>query len=58
MHGLKFNDTVSLHESFWPDAKLMFAKRDGTLGQLSQAEWYRGFAASAGKEEEGLDKAS
>jgi hypothetical protein len=31
----------------------MFVRRDGTLGQLSQAEWYRGFAASAGKEEEG-----
>lgn len=53
LHGLKFNDTVSFHESFWPDAKLMFVRRDGTLGQLSQAEWYRGFAASAGKEEEG-----
>ena len=23
------------------------------LGQLSQAEWYRGFAANAGKEEKG-----
>jgi hypothetical protein len=32
---------------------LLFIKRDGSLGQLSQAEWYRGFAATAGKEEQG-----
>jgi hypothetical protein len=53
LHGLKFNDTTDFHRAFWPDAKLLFIKRDGSLGQLSQAEWYRGFAASAGKEEEG-----
>jgi len=53
LHGLKFNDTTDFHRAFWPDAKLLFIKRDGTLGQLSQAEWYRGFAASAGKEEQG-----
>ncbi len=28
-------------------------KRDGTLGVLTQEDWYKGFAASAGKEEEG-----
>jgi len=53
LHGLKFNDTTDFYRAFWPDAKLLFIKRDGSLGQLSQAEWYRGFAASAGKEEQG-----
>ena len=53
LHGLKFNDTTDFHRAFWPDAKLLFIKRDGSLGQLSQAEWYRGFAATAGKEEPG-----
>ena len=53
LHGLKFNDTTDFHRAFWPDAKLLFIKRDGSLGQLAQAEWYRGFAASAGKEEQG-----
>ena len=53
LHGLKFNDTTDFHRAFWPDAKLLFIKRDGSLGQLTQAEWYRGFAASAGKEEQG-----
>ncbi len=52
-HGLKFNDTTSFHAAFWPDAKLMWIKRDGIIGQLSQAEWYKSFVASAGKEEEG-----
>jgi hypothetical protein len=53
LHGLKFNDVPSLRAAFWPEAKLLFVKRDGSLGQLTQDEWYKGFAASAGKEEEG-----
>lgn len=53
LHGLKFNDVESLRSAFTPDAKLMWVKRDGTMGQLSQADWYRGFAANAGREEEG-----
>ena len=53
LHGLKFNDVSSLRSAFWPEAKLFFVKRDGSLGQLSQEEWYRGFVSSAGKEEEG-----
>jgi hypothetical protein len=53
LHGLKFNDVPSLRSAFAPDAKLVWVKRDGTMGQLSQDDWYRGFAANAGKEEEG-----
>ena len=53
LHGLKFNDVVSLRSAFWPDAKLLFVNRNGSLGQLSQEEWYKMFAGSAGKEEEG-----
>lgn len=53
LHGLKFNDVASLRSAFWPDAKLLFVKKDGSLGQLSQQEWYAMFASSAGKEEEG-----
>lgn len=53
LHGLKFNDTVSLHNAFTRDAKLYYAKPDGTLGEWTQASWYAGFAASAGKEEQG-----
>lgn len=53
LHGLKFNDVKSLETAFWPDARLLFVRRDGSLGQLTQSEWYAGFAASAGKEEEG-----
>lgn len=53
LHGLKFNDVRNFQTAFWPDAKLLFVKRDSTLGQLSQAEWYGMFTASAGKEEEG-----
>lgn len=53
LHGLKFNDIADLKRAFWTDAKLFFTKRDGTLGQLTQPEWYAGFAASAGKEEKG-----
>ena len=53
LHGLKFNDVESLKQAFMPDAKLYFVTRDGSLGQLGQADWYRGFAANAGKEEPG-----
>ena len=53
LHGLKFNDVESLKKAFWPDAKLFFVKRDGTLGQLTQEQWYKGFEGSAGKEEKG-----
>jgi hypothetical protein len=53
LHGLKFNDVPSLRQAFWPEAKLYFVKRDGTLGQLTQEQWYAGFAGSAGKEEPG-----
>ncbi len=53
LHGLKFNDVSSLRSAFWPDAKLFFVKKDGSLGQLSQEQWYAMFASSAGKEEEG-----
>ena len=40
-------------KAFYPDAKLFFVKRDGQLGQLTQDQWYKGFAASAGQEEKG-----
>ena len=53
LHGLKFNDTTSFHSAFWPQALLLFVQKDGTLGQLSQAAWYKMFAGSAGKEEQG-----
>ena len=53
LHGLKFNDVESLKKAFWPEAKLFFVKNDGKLGQLTQSQWYEGFAASAGKEEKG-----
>ncbi|MEO8294662.1 MAG: nuclear transport factor 2 family protein [Gemmatimonadota bacterium] len=53
LHGLKFNNVNDLKEAFWPEAKLYFTKRDGSLGQLSQEQWYRGFEGSAGKEEQG-----
>jgi len=53
LHGLKFNDVESFKVAFWPDARLYFVKRDGTLGQLSQLDWYKMFEGSAGKEEAG-----
>lgn len=53
LHGLKFNDVESLKKAFWPEAKLFWVKPNGQLGQLTQEEWYKGFAASAGKEEKG-----
>ena len=53
LHGLKFNDVASLRKAFYPEAKLFFVKKDGSLGQLTQEQWYKGFEASAGKEEQG-----
>ena len=53
LHGLKFNDVESFKKAFYPEAKLFFVKKNGTLGQLTQAEWYAGFTANAGKEEKG-----
>ena len=53
LHGLKFNDVPSLRKAFWPDAKLFFTTREGKLGQLTQADWYAGFAKTAGQEENG-----
>jgi len=53
LHGLRFNDIRDFEAAFWPDARLYFVKKDGSIGQLTQPEWYRMFAGSAGKEEEG-----
>ena len=53
LHGLKFNEVSDFKDVFWPGAKLIFVKRDGTLGELTQEDWYKGFTGSAGKEEEG-----
>ncbi len=53
LHGLQFNDVASLQRAFWPGASLFWVKKTGELGQLGQADWYKGFAASAGKEEAG-----
>jgi len=53
LHGLKFNNTKDFEAAFWPDAKLLFVKKDGSIGQLTQPEWYKFFAGSEGKEEEG-----
>ena len=53
LYGLKHNDVASFQKAFYPEAKLFFVKKDRSLGQLTQAEWYKGFEKSAGKEEEG-----
>jgi Putative lumazine-binding len=53
LHGLKFNDVEGLKKAFYPEAKLYFVKRDNTLGQLTQDDWYKGFVSSAGQEEKG-----
>jgi hypothetical protein len=53
LHGLKFNDTVSLHEAFWPEAKLFAIRPNGQISELTQAKWYSMFTANAGKEEQG-----
>ena len=52
LHGLKFNDVPSLQKAFWPNARLYFQVK-GTLGELTQEQWYAGFAASAGTEAKG-----
>jgi hypothetical protein len=53
LHGLKFNDVASFRAVFLPEAKLYFIRRDGAMGSLTQEDWYKGFATSAGKEEQG-----
>ena len=53
LHGLKFNDTVSLHEAFWPEAKLFAIRPNGQINELTQAKWYAMFEKSAGQEEKG-----
>ena len=53
LHGLKFNDTTSLHEAFWPEARLFYVKPDGQLGQWTQASWYASFGSGAGQEVQG-----
>ncbi len=58
LHGLKFNDTLSLQKAFWPAAKLFWVRRDGTLGELTQAQWYAGFRGHAGEEEAGTLRAT
>jgi hypothetical protein len=56
LHGLKFNDTKDFDAAFWPEARLMFVKKDGSIGQLTQQEWYKMFAGAEGKEEQGTLK--
>lgn len=53
LHGLKFNDTLSLREAFWPEARLFYINRTGAMGQWTQATWYASFAGSVGHEEQG-----
>jgi hypothetical protein len=53
LHGLRFNDVESFKRVFYPEAKLFFVRKNGELGQLSQEQWYKGFAANPGKEEKG-----
>ena len=53
LHGLKFNNVKDFEAAFWPEARLFFVKKDGSIGQLTQQEWYRMFAGAEGKEEEG-----
>jgi hypothetical protein len=53
LHGLKFNNVESLKKAFLSEAKLFWVKRDKTLGQLTQEDWYKGFVSNAGQEEKG-----
>lgn len=53
LHGLKFNDTVSLHEAFWPEARLFAIRPNGQINELTQPKWYAMFEKSAGQEEKG-----
>ena len=43
LYGLKHNDVASFRKAFWPEAKLFFLKKDQSLGELTQADWYTGF---------------
>ena len=56
LHGLKFNNPKDFEAAFWPEARLMFIKKDGSIGQLTQQEWYKMFAGAEGKEEQGTLK--
>jgi putative lumazine-binding protein len=53
LHGLKFNDVGSLRKAFDPEARLDFRKKDGTLGQGTQEQWYESLSKNAGREESG-----
>jgi len=54
LHGLRFNDTISLQQVFWPEARLFWVQEDGQLGELTQPQWYASFRGSVGKEEQGM----
>ncbi len=53
LQGLQFNDTLRLAKAFWPTTKLLWVKRDSTLGELTQAAWYASFRGSVGQRVEG-----
>ena len=53
LQGLQFNDTLRLAKAFWPSTKLLWVKRDSTLGELTQTAWYASFRGSVGKRVEG-----
>jgi hypothetical protein len=53
LHGLKFNAVESFKKLFHPDAKLFLVRKNGKLGAWTLEQWYKGFAAGAGKEEKG-----
>ena len=53
LQGLQFNDTLRLAKAFWPSTKLLWVKRDGTLGELTQPAWYASFRGSVGQRVEG-----
>ena len=53
LQGLQFNDTLRLARAFWPSTKLLWVKRDSTLGELTQPAWYASFRGSVGQRAEG-----
>jgi hypothetical protein len=53
LQGLQFNDTLRLAKAFWPSTKLLWVKRDSTLGELTQVGWYASFRGSVGQRVEG-----
>lgn len=53
LQGLQFNDTLRLAKAFWPSIKLLWVKRDSTLGELTQTAWYASFRGSVGQRVEG-----